>query len=242
MGRELRRVPLDFDWPIDKIWEGYVTPEELRSTQCPACLGSGLTEARRWVDHIARMLLMLDDDLNDQARGRPLHPYLANCWGWGGADTRPSPDIAELGLGLAGRRDSGPFGHDSIDAWRATEKIISAAGLDTNWGRCPACEGQGYTYRDAAHEAAAEEWEPTDPPTGEGWQVWETVSEGSPITPVFSSAADLIDHLVNVGAWDKQWSREAAEAFVNHDAWAPSLMVTHGQVIEPGDTIPKKEN
>lgn len=186
------------------------------------------------------MLLMLDDDLNDQARGRELHPYLANCWGWGGGGMRPSVDIAEFGLGLAGRRDNSPFGHDSSDAWRATDKIIKAAGLSEEWGRCPTCEGQGYTYRDAEHAAAAEAWEPSDPPMGDGWQVWETVSEGSPITPVFASAVGLIDHLVHVGAWDKKWSREAAESFVNHDAWAPSLMVTNGQFIEPGDTIPKK--
>lgn len=26
MGRELKRVPLDFDWPIGKVWEGYANP------------------------------------------------------------------------------------------------------------------------------------------------------------------------------------------------------------------------
>ena len=26
MGRELKRVPMDFDWPIDEIWYGYYHP------------------------------------------------------------------------------------------------------------------------------------------------------------------------------------------------------------------------
>ncbi len=24
MGRELKRVPLDFDWPTKKVWDGYL--------------------------------------------------------------------------------------------------------------------------------------------------------------------------------------------------------------------------
>ena len=24
MGRELKRVPLDFDWPLNKVWDGYL--------------------------------------------------------------------------------------------------------------------------------------------------------------------------------------------------------------------------
>lgn len=24
MGREIKRVPLDFDWPIEKVWPGYM--------------------------------------------------------------------------------------------------------------------------------------------------------------------------------------------------------------------------
>lgn len=24
MGREVRRVPVDFDWPINKVWKGYL--------------------------------------------------------------------------------------------------------------------------------------------------------------------------------------------------------------------------
>ncbi len=26
MGREIRRVPIDFDWPLEKVWPGFVNP------------------------------------------------------------------------------------------------------------------------------------------------------------------------------------------------------------------------
>jgi hypothetical protein len=28
MGRELKRVPLDFDCPLNKVWKGYINPFE----------------------------------------------------------------------------------------------------------------------------------------------------------------------------------------------------------------------
>jgi hypothetical protein len=71
-----------------------------------------------------------------------------------------------------------------------------------------------------------------DPPTGEGWQLWETVSEGSPITPVYSTAEGLIDHMCSGPMvdlpWDTGWSRKVAEAFVRGDGWAPSMVVIGG--------------
>lgn len=35
MGRELKRVPLDFDWPLNKIWYGYLY--HLCSEDCSGC-------------------------------------------------------------------------------------------------------------------------------------------------------------------------------------------------------------
>lgn len=75
---------------------------------------------------------------------------------------------------------------------------------------------------------------------GEGiwFQVWQTVSEGSPVTPPFEKKEDLIEWLVTKGEsygtrHAKTWSREAAENFVNGDGWAPSLIVNNG-VVKPG--------
>ena len=44
-----------------------------------------------------------------------------------------------------------------------------------------------------AEQAAYEAWTPTDPPTGEGFQLWENVSEGSPASPVFPTRDALVE-------------------------------------------------
>jgi len=62
------------------------------------------------------------------------------------------------------------------------------------------------------------------------FQVWETVSEGTPVTPPFATESELVDYLATKGDfWDQYrgdgpWEREAAAKFVG-TGWAPSLMV-----------------
>ena len=47
MGRVLKRVALDFDWPLKEIWKGYLNP--IRVPQCVYCDGSGESpEAKRF--------------------------------------------------------------------------------------------------------------------------------------------------------------------------------------------------
>ena len=63
------------------------------------------------------------------------------------------------------------------------------------------------------------------------FQAYETVSEGTPVTPHFATKQELIDHLVEIGDARDQldgaggWLRENAEAFVAAE-WAVSLVVT----------------
>jgi hypothetical protein len=103
------------------------------------------------------------------------------------------------------------------------------------------------THEDAAENKAAHpfywQWagDPPDPqyyrpdwaslglePTG--YAVYETVSEGTPVTPTFATKEELIDHLVKHGdAWDERrgsggWKRENAESFVERGS-AVSLIV-----------------
>lgn len=67
-------------------------------------------------------------------------------------------------------------------------------------------------------------------------QVWETVSEGTPVTPPFATKNELIDYLVAGGDdWDREirrggYSREQATAFVNA-GWAPSMVSVDGQIF-----------
>ena len=35
--REVKRVPLDFDWPRGSVWDGYRTPARLHANDCPDC-------------------------------------------------------------------------------------------------------------------------------------------------------------------------------------------------------------
>lgn len=71
------------------------------------------------------------------------------------------------------------------------------------------------------------------------WQVYETVSEGTPVTPPFETQEELIEYLVaNGDFWDQSrraegcstmncdpWSREQAEKFVKNSGWAPSFVM-----------------
>jgi hypothetical protein len=220
MGREVKRVPVDFDHPINEIWTGYLMPDELRLPSCADCDGRGTTVAAEWVGSIADLLLMLDEDLNAQQRGRPIHPWLAEVPHR--PDGRPSADIAEFGTGLAGREASF-MGHDAIDRWRATAALIKAAGLPETWGQCATCSGHGEVGTDeqrAAHEA----WSSTEPPTGDGWQLWETVSEGSPISPPMPTAEALAEWMgVNDCTVNGPMHYPAALRFVKA-GWAPSFV------------------
>jgi hypothetical protein len=39
MGRTLKRVPMDFNWQLDNVWEGYLNPHY--GKECPTCKGYG---------------------------------------------------------------------------------------------------------------------------------------------------------------------------------------------------------
>lgn len=94
MGREVKRVPLDFNWPIKRVWFGF----RLAPIFCQLC-----------------------------------------------------------------KVESGPL-------------------------RCSLCYGEKEVYPRL------------DIPTGDGYQMWETTSEGSPISPVFQTPEDLAKWLAESGA------------------------------------------
>lgn len=291
MGRELKRVPLDFQWPQDKVWEGFLMPEHLHEQKCSECDGGGYSpEAKRLQDlwygyepfqpadtgstaftvatpevrafaerNIAssphyygtgeRAVVKEAERLLDLWNGMWCH-HLAqedvdaliaagrlndftHTWtredGWQPRDPQPVVTAEQVNRwSLAG------MGHDSINCWVVTKARCEREGIEE---KCSTCGGHGYLEKYPGQRTEAEAWEPYEPPTGEGWQVWETVSEGSPITRVFATDHALINHLVTIGAWGKKWSREAAENFVNGDGWAPSGIVVGGKFHTP-ETMP----
>jgi hypothetical protein len=122
MGRELKRVPLDFDWPLDTIWAGY-----------DYNLPGGLSE-----------------ELSDK------------------------------------------------------------------WG--------GYLYEHRIH-----------PPAGDGYQIWETVTEGSPISPVFATpdelAAWMVEHDTSI---TKNTTKEQWVKFITGPGWSPSMVFSTDKGMQSG--------
>jgi hypothetical protein len=84
------------------------------------------------------------------------------------------------------------MGHDSINAHVVMEVRAKREGIELT---CKTCGGDGDAFRDEEHRAAHDAWQPSEPPTGEGWQMWENTSEGSPISPVFATPEELAEWL-----------------------------------------------
>lgn len=139
MGRELRRVPLGFDWPIGKAWWGFV----MDSVPCQTCGGSGNAS-------------------QEVTNGFKLHD----------------------------------------GTWHTYK---------SNY--CPTCEGEGTVTPKV------------NIPEGPGYQLWETVSEGSPVSPTFATPEELANWLAqNDTSITKGVDYDGWLRFINGPGWAPSMM------------------
>lgn len=114
----------------------------------------------------------------------------------------------------------------------------------------------GEGYHDAAYEKHEETCEledhddcevDTSPPKGEGWQLWQTVSDG-PISPVFDTPEKLINFMCQPATdprygpypdmpWGQGWKRETAERFVRGPGWMPSMMMVGGRVLSTDELV-----
>jgi len=68
-----------------------------------------------------------------------------------------------------------------------------------------------------------------DPPTGDGYQLWETTTEGSPMSPVFSSPEELAEWLEANEASsfaDMTCNYDEWLSFIRGPGWAPSAIVS----------------
>lgn len=108
MGRELKRVPLDFDYPLNKVWYGYFM------NTVTTCHSSN-------------------------------HEYCINC-----------------------------------------KRMAEIKGVKITSYGCPDFE----TYFEEVNKKLNELCEA---PIGEGYQLWETTSEGSPVSPVFDTLEKLCE-------------------------------------------------
>lgn len=108
-----------------------------------------------------------------------------------------------------------------------------------------------YPYSDYATEPTPETHMPDFgiPEAEMGWCLYETVSEGTPCTPIFATAEELIEHLTIIGQdWDQEPMRPAAaEALVRGGHSAGSFMVV-GNTLYDGskdldliEALPKRD-
>lgn len=102
------------------------------------------------------------------------------------------------------------IGHDALNQWICVKTRAKRLGF---WGLCEVCGGSSEMWRDDAHKTENNAWKPTEPPVGEGYQMWETTSEGSPISPVFASPEELARWLAdNKASW-------FGDATATYDQW-----------------------
>ena len=136
MGRELKRVPLDFDYPLNEIWKGYVPSE-------------------------------------------------------------------------------------------AKDKVVEWKNWDISDSVCSACEKQGNEcYESAPYCIYNPEIEAIwhyNPPEGEGYQMWETTTEGSPQSPVFKTLDELCEWcednttaFASFKATKEEWKKMFDDGLVMH--------------------------
>lgn len=254
MGRELRRVALDFDWPLGKRWEGFLNPHYRLRRSCTRCEGSGYSIAYHmlysvWYRHLfpeARQLLM-------QALAGPrniphailrivaLRLHTGKPWGHD-IDQDDLDELVKHGRVTYALRLNGDDRPVTVEEVNAAEQtgwvhdsinvtICIRARLQRHHVsyRCSSCYGHGYVP-DAEVSRKIRSWKPTDPPAGDGYQIWETVSEGSPVSPVFATPEELADWMVanddsvTRGTTHEQWLR-----FINGPGWAPSFVASGGE-------------
>jgi len=249
MGREIRRVPLDFDWPLKKTWWGFLNPWYEFSERCEACDGTGFNpESARiekaWYDFEGLGVKWCYDITQDEVK------TLVKAWrilsvthrfrvDWSGRGYAPKwvprwvpirvgkrlpvlrcPDAADVNTWAA---QAGMFGHDTVNQWICVKTRCKRLGV---WGYCEVCDGEGNVWVPSSAKEDAENWEETPPPEGEGWQLWETVSEGSPVSPVFATMEDFAEYLIGEG-----YSEKAVEGFIG-DGWCFSMMVVDGKMYQ----------
>lgn len=240
MGREVRRVPLDFDWPVGKRWKGFLNPYEKYQRDCFDCGATGHNPETRkiaddwydfkdlgtkWCHNITQHEV---DALIEANRLMDFTHTWSRENGW--EKIEPAPFI---NAHMVNEWSKTGIGHDALNRHICVRARAEQRGV---YGKCPICHGEGVVWDSPRMKERYESWEQEDPPKGEGWQLWETVSEGSPITPVYPTAEKLIKHMCRRNApgalpWDTGYSEEAARSFVMGPCWAPSMAIIGGKLM-----------
>ena len=350
MGREIKRVAKDFEWPLEKVWKGYLNPHYADSNPCYECEGSGYSEKAnlykdQWYGYVefdpvaygSELITretpslkqfverQVDRSISQAANGTALEfkdgrsSYTSNkCYYTNnGALTREEAIVKEsdrlieifnnqwchhlneedvkalvdkdrlieftrtlrpehsledfirthayylwIESGCEEGKSEyfwekakekydksrwwlpykngyiptakevndwsiGGFGHDSSNSYTCIKARCQRNGHDSE---CNVCNGEGTIWYPLESKELAENWERTHPPSGDAYQVWETVSEGSPISPVFSDPLILAEWMANSKPWGAAQEMSVSQwlEFITGPGWAPSGVVVDG--------------
>ena len=139
MGRELKRVPLDFDYPLKKVWYGYYL------NKIPTCLST-----------------------------------------------------------------------DKVDRCNQCKTMAEIKGIPFLSCGCPDFDAYFAEIKDKLDVLC-------EVPTGDGYQLWETTTEGSPISPVFETLDELCewceDNATTFASFKvtkEEWKEMLTNDFVHH--------------------------
>lgn len=253
MGREVRRVAVDFRWPIHRIWEGFITPPELTFT-CPHCEGTcttpqGRALEKQWWQGNPPIRTSLTQDEVDMlvAEGRLMQFTHQPIPGRGYVRLEPvvRPLAQEFNRWSVASAGSLFAGLDSYDKTLVLQHRLEKMG-GQYW--CPHCKGKGILFPSPEAQQKYENWKQQQPSIGWGWQLWETVSEGSPVTPVFRTAEELAEYLAKEDV--RKEGGDYQRLYQNwlklvHAGWMPSMMLSSEGVATGADLAdginPKKE-
>lgn len=275
MGRELKRVALDFKWPLHQVWEGFINPH-YTAEKCPSCGGNGMSKQatylhNQWYGNIEFSPYSTGSKpftvespairafaerqiknapafygIGESAIIREAHRLCSlfnNSWShhleqvdvnvlWAKgrlSDFNPQwrenhnegvePPSAEA----VNAWSINGFGHDSSNAWYCVRAKCERLGYVYE---CRKCWSDGELWPSKEAKELYENWEEVEPPAGEGYQMWETVSEGSPVSPVFASKETFVAWLIAEG-----YSENAAKQFAEV-GYAFSMVIANGQIYE----------
>lgn len=246
----IRRVPLNFDWPLHKGWEGHVLPTTLRLPDCPDCRhddnrSSGLSAGAHAIEvafyatdvpEPLRTQISWHDKISQAEVNHLLKKGRLNASWEDGTDGERGRWVAEAvtatevnarqsGLGLGS--------HDASNRFILVQYRCKRLGIDFLCSTCDGTTRVGTPEQVAAHKA----WKPTKPPRGKGWQAWEDTSmEGSPISPVFATEDDLIGWFTSPASRSASvrypLTHAEATALVRAGASAGTVAVINGVVMD----------
>ena len=224
MGRELKRVALNFQWEIGKLWSGYVNPH--KHHECKECEGLGWSkeynelkdkwysgnnpqwkpnpfregsryDSVSWNNNLEQedVDALIEADrlwdftrvpLNDEHREIVKQKIADGGNSWLPFDNGYKPTAKEVN-----EWNLKTMGHDSLNCFYVIRARLAREGKSH---LCSNCNGTGDNWQHEKAKELYENWENYEPPTGEGFQLWTTTNEGSPMTPVFDSLEKLCDY------------------------------------------------